>query len=339
MGRVTIAGLAERLGISKASVSYALNGQPGVSEQTRERVLNLASELGWYPSSSARALSRSRVGIVGIVLSREPEMIGSEPYYMRLIAGIESVLIDADMSLLLRVSGPERGRDLEVYRRWAGERRVDGVIVFDIDERDPRPELLRELGLPFVLHGSSGEDSGYAATMADQAAEARTIVEHLRALGHRRIGHVTGPLHLVHERARSSAVRALAEAAGMRVAPVESDYTLDGGRVATAALLAAGERPTAVIYDNDLLAQGGLAALRAAHVNVPRSVSVVSWDDSILCSVSTPAVTALHRDPFEQGRQSAALLLEMIDGVPAHTVAAGPSALIVRNSTAAPLAN
>ena len=87
--RVTIGGLADRLGLSKASVSYALNGQPGVSAETRQRVLALAEELGWHPSSSARALSRARSDAIGIVLRRDPGLLGAEPYYMSLLAGVE----------------------------------------------------------------------------------------------------------------------------------------------------------------------------------------------------------------------------------------------------------
>ncbi|MEW1808626.1 LacI family DNA-binding transcriptional regulator [Pseudarthrobacter sp. NPDC080039] len=336
MGRVTIAGLAEQLGISKASVSYALNGQPGVSEQTRRRVLDLAGELGWYPSSSARALSKSQAGVVGIVLSREPELIGSEPYYMRLIAGIESVLITTDISLLLRVAGAEEGRDLAVYRRWAAERRVDGVILFDHLKQDPRQALLQRLGLPFVLHGASAPYPRMASTTADQAGDAAIIVGHLQAMGHRRIAHVTGPLRLLHEDARQSAVRLHAGRAGIEVLDVECDYTVEGGARAAEGLLSSLGRPTAIIFSNDLMAMGGVIACRRHMTAVPGEVSVVSWDDSMLCWLASPSVTALHRDPVEQGRQSARLLLEAIDGGPPRTIQAVPSALNVRESSAPP---
>lgn len=339
MGRVTIAGLAEQLGISKASVSYALNGQPGVSEQTRQKVLDLAAELGWYPSSSARALSKSRAGVVGIVLSREPELIGAEPYYMSLIAGIESVLITTEISLLLRVAGAEEGKDLAVYRRWAGERRVDGVILFDHLIQDPRPALLDRLGLPFVLHGTSVPDARFASTTADPAADAATIVGHLQALGHRRIAHVTGPLRLLHEQARQSAVRLHAQRAGMEVLDVESDYTVDGGSRAAEELLGGLNRPTAIIFGNDLMAMGGIMAGRRNRTAVPGEVSLVSWDDSMLCWIASPSVTALQRDPVEQGRQSARLLLEVIDGHQRRNIQAAPSVLVPRESTAPPAAH
>ena len=132
MSRVTIGGLAEQLGLSKASVSYALNGQPGVSEETRRRVVDLATSLGWHPSSSARALSRSRTDSIGIVLRRDPELLGSEPYYMSLLAGVEGVLAETGKSLLLRMVGVSARDEVATYRRWSAEGRVDGVMLFDL---------------------------------------------------------------------------------------------------------------------------------------------------------------------------------------------------------------
>jgi DNA-binding LacI/PurR family transcriptional regulator len=331
--RVTIAGLANQLGLSKASVSYALNGQPGVSDETRAKVINLATELGWYPSSSARALSHARADVIGIVLSRDPESIGSEPYYMSLLAGIESVLADADMGLLLRMVGSNAGRDLAVYERWSGERRVDGVILFDQLDNDPRPTLLGRLRMPFVLHGASAPLPEGATTYVDQSVDATVIIDHLRLLGHRHLGHVTGPLTLIHERERRDAVRRLGEGAGMRVDAVESDYTLEGAGIATQHLMGRPVAPTALIYDSDLMAVGGIHALRDLQVPVPGKAAVVSWDESILCRLLVPPLTALQRDPVEQGRKSARLLLDVIAGRGSGNAPTQPSRLVARAST------
>ena len=127
MPNVTITSLAQQLGISKASVSYALNGRPGVSEETRKKVLALAATLGWYPSSSARALSQSRSETIGIVLLRDPAHVGSEPFYLSVLAGIEAVLGEREQNLMLRIVAPDAAsdpaterRDLAVYRAGWG---------------------------------------------------------------------------------------------------------------------------------------------------------------------------------------------------------------------------
>jgi len=343
-GKVTIAGLAEQLGISKASVSYALNGQPGVSDATRARVLALASELGWYPSSSARALSHSRSEAVGIVLSRDAEQVGSEPFYMNILAGIESVLGAHETSLLLRMVAPRtgagEGQDLAVYKRWGGEKRVDGVILFDHFQQDPRPPLLDTLGLPYVRLGApegSGTTAKSANTTVAQNVDAATLVEALHDRGHRHIAYVSGPMALIHEVARTASIRDHAQRLGMTAVFTPSDYTADDGGTATIAVVAglapgSAEFPTGIIYGNDLMAVGGLRALKRLGLAVPEQVSILSWDDSILCQFSSPAVAALGRDTMDLGRRSAALLLEIIGGHETQNVPSPPGRLVPRES-------
>ncbi|NVM96390.1 LacI family DNA-binding transcriptional regulator [Arthrobacter wenxiniae] len=345
-GKVTIAGLAERLGISKASASYALNGQPGVSGPTRARVLALAAELGWYPSSSARALSQSRSGAVGIVLARSPEQLGSESFYMTVLAGIEAVLSEHDMNLMLRMVAPTEapapGRDLDVYRRWAGERRVDGVIVFDLFGDDSRPQLLSRLRLPHVMVGAAedAQPTPFGAnTTVDQGADAATLVEALHRGGHRHIAYVSGPLGLTHEAARRAGIHAHAHHLGMTTVFSASDYTADDGGKATTAVVAglavgSPDFPTAIVYGNDLMAIGGLRALKRRGIAVPGNVSIVSWDDSILCRLSSPGVAALARNTMELGRLSAALLLDTIAGHQRASVAMPAGVLHSRESLA-----
>lgn len=336
MKRVTITSLATELGISKASVSYALNGRPGVSEETRGKVQALAEQLGWRPSSTARALARSESGVIGLVLARSAQTIGTEPYYMRLIGGIETVLIETEMSLLIRVIGPESGRDLDVYAQWAAEHRVDGVIVSDLHQNDGRMALLEQLDLPWVLHGEPGRDSPFVWVGFDNDADAFTAVDHFRALGHREIGYVSGPRYLVHEESRITALSRYATESGMRLNVVEGDYTLGGGTDATLQLLAAETVPTAVLYGNDLMSLGGLAALRERGVMVPRDMSVLSWGDSMLCDLGAPPVSALKRaDSEDQGRMCAENLIELISGRKPHSFMAAPAELVARGSTGA----
>src|SRR5450756_1676597 len=103
--RATMGDIARRLDISKTAVSYALNGQPGVSSATRQRVLDLAKDLGWYPSSSARALSGAETGVIGLVLSRPSDLLTIETFFIHFLSGIEQVLTERGSSLLLRIIG------------------------------------------------------------------------------------------------------------------------------------------------------------------------------------------------------------------------------------------
>lgn len=325
--RVTIGGLAERLGLSKASVSYALNGQPGVSESTRERVVALAEELGWRPSSSARALSRARSDAIGIVLRRHPDLLGTEPYYMSLLAGVEAELAETGQSLLLRMVGPEPGQDIHTYRRWSAERRVDGVMLFDIIADDPRPALLDELGLHYVLHGNREVVAPGRVLLYNAAGDAARLVEHLAGLGHRRVLHILGPQEFEHELDRCAAVAALARQHGIHVVFVSSDYSMADGERIAAEQLVADPALTAILTSNDLLALGAQAAMQSAG---REGVALVSWDDSLLCRLGVRPISALDRFPEEQGRRATRMLLDTLAGMPAVTVPARPAELIPR---------
>src|SRR5450759_997040 len=205
--RATMGDIARRLDISKAAVSYALNGQPGVSSATRQRVLDLAKDLGWYPSSSARALSGAETGVIGLVLARPADLLTMETFVIRFLSGVEQVLTERGSSLLLRVIGEHPDAEAKTYERWWGERRVDGVILVDERYHDMRIPAVERLGLPAVLCGGPIKGSELPCLWTDHAADASTVMEHLVGLGHERIAHVSGPARFVHERARRRGVR------------------------------------------------------------------------------------------------------------------------------------
>jgi len=328
--RVTIAHLAQQLGMSKASVSYALNGQPGVSEQTRKRVLDLAAELDWHPSFSARALSRSRTDAIGMVLRRDPSLLGTEPYYMRLLEGVEGALTEAGQSLPLRMVGTAPGRDSAVYERWAAERRVDGVIVLDRTIDDPRPAQLTRLGMPFVLHGVLPADEDGVELIEDQHHDASLLVWHLSELGHRDIAHITGPLHLAHEIDRADAVRAECAARGIAARFAEADYTYDTAYARVVDLVQSESRPTALIFSNDVMAMAGHRAPSDLGID---DIAMVSWDDSMLCQFASPSITALERFPDRSGRRSALMLLALLDDTEPDIAGPSISQLRVRDTS------
>ncbi|HEU0256570.1 MAG TPA: LacI family DNA-binding transcriptional regulator [Microbacteriaceae bacterium] len=332
MRHVTISEIARQLGISTASASYALNGRPGVSETTRKRVLDLAARLDWRPSSSARALSRSRSDTIGMVLKRDPDLLGSEPYYMSLLRGVEDVLSEAGQGLLLRMVGAARGADIAVYRRWAAERRVDGVIVLDLAVDDPRPELLHELGMPFVLHGIRLDPETGEQVVEDLVTDARIIVDHMAELGHRRIVYITGPLFLAHEVRRRRAVAAEAARHGIDVIFAECDYTSAGAERLMRERAAGWPQFTGVVSSNDVMALGVVTALRDLKAD---RFALVSWDDSLLCNVCVPGITALARHPEVQGRRSARLLLQVLDGRELLPEPPIPSSLVIRDTSVA----
>lgn len=328
--------VAKRLGISKAAVSYALNGQPGVSSETRMRVLALAKELGWYASSSARALSGAETGVVGLVLARPSDLLTIETFFIHFLSGVEKVFTERGSSLLLRVIGEYPEAEINTYERWWGERRVDGVILVDERHHDLRIPAVERLGLPAVLCGGPVKGSSLPCLWTDQAADATKVMEHLVSLGHRRIAHVSGPARFVHERMRRRSVRRAAKTLGATVETREAEYTGPQAADVTRRLLDQSAPPTAIVYASDVMSLAGLGVASARGVPVPAQLSVVSWDDSYLTTLVHPAVTALWRDTPGYGALAASTLLDLVDGRNRGRTQLPASILRVRETTAPP---
>jgi DNA-binding LacI/PurR family transcriptional regulator len=315
MKRLTIADIADAAGVSTGAVSYALNGKPGVSQTTRDKVLRIAADLGWRPSNAARALTRSRSGAIGLIVDRPAQVLGIEPFFMQLVSGIEMALKnDTTTALMLQVTD-DQATEIETYRNWWAERRVDGVIVVDLTEHDPRVRVLEQIGLPAVALGFPQEGSSLPCVWSDDSAPMSETVGYLVALGHRRIARVAGPANLVHTVQRDLAFGEAAVVYGLSTSPVvHTDYSGDGGARATRRLLSEPERPTAIIFDNDVMALASMAAAQEMGIDVPGQLSIVAWDDSALCQLVRPALTAVNRDIPQHGVCAVATLEKLIRG-------------------------
>ena len=313
MRRPTIADIAQRAGVSKGAVSYALNGQPGVSAGTRARILAIAEEIGWRPNSAARALSGALANAVGLAIRRPARILGVEPFFMELVSGLEAELSAAGCALMLQVVA-DADTELALYRRWWAERRIDGAIVADLRADDPRVPLLEELSLPAVVIGGPTGVGTLPHVWADDAATVTETVGYLAALGHRRIGRVAGLPELLHTRHRDTAFLETGRATGLATTIEHTDYTGDEGARATRAMLSGADRPTAILYDNDIMALAGLSVAHEMGLAVPHDLSLVAWDDSPICQLVRPALTTLTRDIPAYGARAARLLLEVVAG-------------------------
>ncbi|MFD6415825.1 LacI family DNA-binding transcriptional regulator [Streptomyces sp. NPDC060194] len=332
MKRPTVADIARRAGVSKVAVSYALNGRPGVSESTRSRILAIAEEIGWRPNSAARALRGARAGAVGLVLSRPARVLGVEPFFMELISGIESTLSEHSCALTLQVVGDHQ-REIEIYRRWWGESRIDGAFLVDLHRADPRVAAVEALEMPAVVIGNPVAAGSLPAVWSDDEAAIRETVAYLTALGHRNLARIAGLPDLVHTTLRDDAfTRACRGLPHHSIA--HTDYTGEEGARATRHLLSDANRPTAVIYDNDIMAVAGLSAAQEMGLDVPRDLSIVAWDDSPIAQVTRPALTALSRDIAAYGAHAAETLLARISGQHAQPFEDQTARLTPRGSTA-----
>lgn len=333
MQRVTINDIARQAGVSKGAVSYALNGRPGVSEETRHKILDVAQELGWAPNRTARMLSGSRTDTLGLVLARDPRTLGTEPFYMEFIAGLQSELSRRGYALLLQLTATAAS-ELELYPRWWSERRVDAVVVVDIRVADPRVPALAALGMPAVFVGDPAMTGGFTTVWTDDATAMAMAVRRMAELGHRRFGRVAGTPGLSHTRVRDLAFQHVVAAEGLSGTIVHADYSDAAGRQATRDLWALPEPPTVIIFDNDLMAIAGLSAFAELGVPVPEEVSLLAWDDSGLCVITHPKLSALSHDVMAFGAHVARRLFDLLDGAEPASYLDSTPALVERESTA-----
>ena len=313
MRRPTIADIARRAGVTKAAVSFALNGQPGVSAATRERILAIAAEIGFEPSSAARALSDGRAGAFGLIIDRPARTLGSETFFMQLISGIQAELTQDHITLLFTMA-EDQAEEIRMYRTWWAQRKVDGVFLVDLQVRDRRIRVLTELSMPAVVIGTPRGSGQLPAVWQDDRAAMEAVVGHLAGLGHRRIARIGGFPRYWHSRLRTDALAQVAAAAGIEAVSVAADYTAEHGAEATQDLLKRTDPPTAILYDNDVMAVAGLGAAQRMGVRVPADLSIVAWDDSPLCELVHPPLTALTRDVPAYGAHAAQTLIQVAGG-------------------------
>lgn len=333
--RVTIADIALRAGVSKGAVSYALNGRPGISEVTRQRILKIADDIGWYPNSAARALSGARAGACGLVLARPARTLAFETFFMELIAGIETELSSRSVGLTLQVVH-DLEAEMAVYRRWWAERRVDGVLVVDPRLEDPRVELIEQLGLPAVIIGGPEGIGSLSAVWSDDAGAVVDVVRYLARLGHERIARVAGVPEFRSTEVRTEAYLATMAELSLPPRVVTTDFMAESGARVTRQLLADPLPPTAIIYDSEVLAVAGLGAAHEMGLSVPRDVSLVAWDDSTYCQVVHPPLTAVRRDIPAMGSHGASALLALIDDGVITRTGEARGQLMTRGTTARP---
>ena len=336
MKRVTINEIARRSGVSKGAVSYALNGRPGVSAETRSRILVVAKELGWAPNRTARMLSGSRTDTFGLILARDARTLGSEPFYMEFVAGLESVLSTRSYGLLMQVTASLE-EELLLYTKWHSERRVDGVVVVDVRVDDPRIEALRALETPTVFVGDPSMTGGFTTVWTDDTAAMDTAIRHLVGLGHTRLARVAGMPELSHVQIRDGAFSRALQRHGLSGSVVHADFSEQAGRIAARDLMQSDPAPTVILFDNDLMAVAALSALSELGVAVPDQVSLLAWDDSALCLITHPQLSAMSHEVMSFGAHVGRRLFGVLDGAePAAYLDSTPH-LVVRGSTAAPL--
>jgi LacI family transcriptional regulator len=333
--RPTSADVAARAGVSRTTVSFVLNDTAGVqiSQATRDRVLAAASELGYHPHAPARQLAGGRTHMIGLVLRQSTEQVAGDPFLVETLRGLSSATRSAGFRVMVEPLAAD-GQ----YEALLRSQHADGLIVSGPRVDDPSLRQLLLDGFPIVLQGAL---PGVEATSVDvdNVAGARAAVDHLIALGHRRIACITNaPMVYTAAQERVEGYQAALKAAGIEPDPdllTHGSFDAPSGHVAMAELLARTSF-TAAFVASDVVALGAIGALREVGLRVPEDVSVVGFDDVPLVAYFDPPLTTIRVPAFELGQAAGRAVLERIAApvMPSRTLL--PTELIVRASTAPP---
>ncbi|MEU6853243.1 LacI family DNA-binding transcriptional regulator [Actinacidiphila alni] len=326
----TLDEVAQRAGVSRGTVSRVMNNRQHVSSKAREAVERAVRELGYVPSMAARSLASQRRGAVVLAISSDDSALFSNLFFAEVITGINDVIEETDLELLLVLAASERGRNR--LARILQSRGADGVLLLALRENDPLAKIAESGGVPVVHGGRPLERAPRHYVDADNRGGARQAVEHLIATGRRAIGTITGPLDMHAGVNRYLGFREAVALAGLgdeRVA--HADFSQAGGAAAMAELLDRHPDLDAVFVASDAMAVGALEVLRGRGRTVPGDVAVIGFNDIVTARHTSPPLTTI-RQPIEAlGREMTRMLVRLInDEKPTSLIL--PTELVIRES-------
>jgi DNA-binding LacI/PurR family transcriptional regulator len=305
----TIRDVADRAGVSTATVSRVLSGALEARPATQQRVLDAVRELGYRPSGIARSLKLQTTGTFGLIVT---DILN--PFFPELVRAIEDAARERGYAVLLGNGDEDPDREA-TYLEVLAERRVDGLIVASGGLSERHGRWLRNAPIPVVLVNCELADGSRPAVLTDNRGAARLAAEHVIGLGHRRIGHITGRPTNAATSERIAGIRDAIGAVGVdepTLALAEGDGHVAGGESAMSDLLARPVPPTAVLCYNDLTAIGAIQAVRGRGLHVPADVSITGFDDIDLAAWVDPPLTTVSQAIAEIGRASVHALVETL---------------------------
>ncbi len=330
----TIREVAQRAGVSTATVSRVLAGIGNPKPATAAAVLAAAEAVAYRPSGVARSLRMKRTSTLGLIVTDI-----QNPFFPELVQAADLAARGLGYSILLGSGAYDEQRAMH-YLNLMVDRRVDGLIISSSQVSDASWKWLLASPVPVVVANAEMGDLPVTVVTSDNEGGARLAAQHLVELGHRRIAYIRGLDSYTADAPRLEGFRAVVREAGLPAADtpeLPSDGLFEGGEVATTELLSRRTDVTAIACYNDITAIGALRALRTAGRRVPADISVVGLDDIAAASWVVPALTTVAQQKSEMGRLAVERLIAAIEdpagAVPPETIRL-PMTLRVRESTA-----
>ncbi|WP_425419382.1 LacI family DNA-binding transcriptional regulator [Oricola indica] len=330
-GVVRLRDVALRAGCSVATASRVLNGNNKVGKAERERVLAAATQLGYVPNSSARALRSQSTRLVGAIIPTLDHAI-----YAKMVDGLQEQLSALGMSLIINTSEYDLEREKTQARILVG-RGVESIVLVGTEHDPDTTRYLRDAGVRQIYTYTCVVDGGDAAVGFDNSAAGRMIANYLRDLNHERIAMIAG-VTKGNDRARLRRDGFLEglEASGLSaqdVFVIEAPYKIENGIHAMQSLMQTYPRPTAVFCGSDILAAGAVKYCNSHGIRIPDDVSIVGFDDLEIAELVDPSLTTVHVPAKQMGEHAARMLSKTPSEKSGHDVHELQTRLIVRAST------
>ncbi|MFL5724884.1 MAG: LacI family DNA-binding transcriptional regulator [Chloroflexota bacterium] len=309
----TLEEVARVAGVSRATVSRVVNGNPKVTPDVRRAVERAVERLGYVPNPAARSLVTRRSQSIGLVIAEPAGRVFDDPFFPRLLRGIGAALSSRDLQLVLLM--PQSSGEETRAERYLTAGHVDGALLVSLHGNDPLPHAVAQRGLPVVVGGRPPRGTQVSYVDVDNVQGARTAVEHLIAGGRRRIATIAGPQDMPAGEDRLGGYHDALKAAGIArdaTLEVDGDFTLQGGADATRRVLAARPDLDALFVASDLMATGAIQVLRAAGRRIPDDIAVVGFDDSAISETLDPPLSSVRQPIEEMGREMVRLLVEQL---------------------------
>jgi len=333
--RSTMAQIAMEAGVSTTTVSKVLNQLPGVGAQTRARIQQVIEQHDYVQNHAARHLRKGQSGLLDLVIMR---LEGG--YDLGIMQGVQDALEESGHRLVVFATNENEATERLWLRRLL-DQSTDGVLLLLPYERIGIANALLAQNIHFIAIGDRNEPTTAFPTIGSSIwLGGYTATEYLISLGHRRIGIITGPLHLTTSRARLAGYREALERAEIPVDPAlicEGNYLLGDGVKQTYALPEQPDPPTAIFAGNDAQAAGVYQVLYHRNIRIPDAMSVIGFDDVMYTAQMSPPLTTIHQPLAEMGKMAANMLLRLIAGqrLDSNHVELSTS-LVVRESCAPP---
>ena len=335
--RITSQDVADLAGVSRTTVSFVLNNDKRftIRPETADKVRAAAKQLGYYPNASARALASNQTKNLGLIVSRSPQYIATDPFLPQILSGLLDVLGQNSQGLLLEWVEP--GQQLESYLELTRAHHIDGMILMTPRLDDPGMKALEETDIPVVLMGTIPGSSLHSVDVDNKSA-ADEAVCHLIGLGHTRIAFITNAaLPYTSANQRLDGYKSALQKAGLTYDPQlvrEADFDPQSGYTQMQSLLASGQDFSAVFVASDNVALGAYSAIQEAGLSIPEDISVVGFDDIPLASYINPTLTSVAVSGHEIAVESYNLLTRLMrDEVPESLSVTLPTRLIARESS------